>query len=138
MRKIKKTSVVFFALVMAMVANVAIAKASYDFTIYRGVVDQTDTYSTKDADSKYGIVSVLASSAPGYTTDYLFINTASGQVDSSTTRVSNARGSYGQIHYKADIENKSLNERLRGADNRLMGPSSYTVSGLWSAKDHLY
>ena len=130
MRKIKKTSVVFFALVMAMVANFSVAMAySYDFTLVRAVGVNTAAVK-KDAVVKYGFVSVLSSSAPSYTTDYAIVKENSQTALTNFVRVLNQRGEGGKMFY--DNPKYSEKVRMMGIDDTLKAPNNTHVTGLWS------
>ena len=139
MKKMKKSSIVFFALTLLMVAtNVAVVMgSSYNFTIYRAIADETDGVLNKDKYSSYGIVSVLSTSAEGYYTDYLLVGSSDEKAVSDYAHIRNNRGSGGHVNYTFENYRKSLYVKLRGADNSLTAPPTYRVSGMWSANQQM-
>ena len=135
MRKIKKTSVLFLTLVMAMVANFSVAMAySYDFTLVRAV-GVCSGVALKNKVADYGFVNVLGSSQPSYTTDYAIIREDSITGLTNYVTLSNERGTSGKMYYLSTVNNMRV--RLRGIDGRLKAPDGTHVTGLWSPYDEL-
>ena len=132
MKRLKKSSIVFLALLLTMIANFGITMAAgstFDFTLVRGVNDKSDpTAKTKYAE--YGIVNVLSTSTAGYSTDYSIIGAYSTVPCTDITRIENSRGAYGEMDY--DNPYFMGNVRLRGIDGTLLAPAYATVSGYWS------
>ena len=135
MKKLQKTSVVFFALVMLLVANFSIAMASsYDFTLVRAVGQNSGAVS-KNKIAQYGYVEVLGSSAPSYTTDYAIIMENRETPLTDFVRVLNDRGERGKMFY--NNPNYIDKVRLRGVDNTLKAPNYTHITGLWTPYEEM-
>lgn len=132
MRKMKKTTVVFLALMMLMIANFTVAAAySYNFTIIRANPVYTSNVS-KNKTANYGIVSVVSvsDSASGFYTRYCICNAYSPLEISDSIELQNVRGQSGHMDYANPYLIDTV--RMKGVDNRLTAPNYSTVGGYWS------
>lgn len=130
MKKMKKTTMVFLALIMLMIANFTVAAAySYNFTIIRANEVYTSSV-TKNKTANYGIVSVLSASASGYYTRYCICSEYSSLEVSDPIELQNVRGRSGHMDYANPFLTGGV--RMKGIDARMTAPNYSTVTGYWS------
>lgn len=135
MKKVKKTTVIFFSLMLLIVANFSVALGyQYNFTITRGNTVSTGK-ATKNKTASYGKISVISSSASAYYTTY-YITTDSNVRATKTTEVKNTRANIGKMNYYNPYLIASV--KLKGVDARMTAPNYSTVSGYWSPTENIY